>query len=78
MTADELKTFVAVLREAGVQSYKGQTPSSDHVEVVLGPLPRAPVVGEKADSVPAEPPKRGPDGLTADEQTLMYGQVFEE
>ena len=86
-TTSMLADLIDLLREKGVSSLKW-----GDVEVTLGPKPTTPVseLEEKRDTnvasdvdMPAKPRKivkvgvKGKDGLTAEEQEEIYGQVLD-
>lgn len=69
----DLKNLIDFLRENGVVHFK-----QGDLELVLIDKPVAPPPEEKPATNPlATPPKRGADGLTAEQQEELYGSPID-
>ena len=68
---NELKELIRFLREQGVVSY-----TSPQLSLVLGPE-----MQEESQAIdnaePVKQARRGADGLTAEEQELLYGKALD-
>lgn len=73
---EAMEELVSFMRDTGLSTYRGPLLGNgwkvDLVEVQLGPAPYRAPEEPKVKPHPAEPPPRGDDGLTEEEQRLVY------
>jgi hypothetical protein len=73
---DQMGQLVAFMRERGIYKVKN---GDFEMEIVLTFVP--PVANQpepEAKSEPVKEPKRGKDGLTAEDQEALYGRVMSD
>lgn len=75
---EALEGLVGFMRDNGLTSYRGPLIGDGwrvELEVELGAPVHKPLPVKREKEQPTEAPKRGPDGLTQDEQVELYGEA---